>query len=132
MSNSEKTDLGFQYFIAPKKPALIVTFVGDMDQSAIQKMNECRSEITALSSDAKFAIFNFRDVGNVNGEVIAVITQIQIDLRARGLDLRISSINPTTRDKLLKMGVIRSSELANNLKEALISLLQASKIQKAA
>jgi len=131
MSQYENLNSGFQYLLAHNKPLLIVTFIGDMDQSTVQPLNACRKEI-ADSADTKFVILNFRDVGNINGESISSLTQMQIEIRGRGCDLRISSMKPAIRDKLLKMGVIRSSELANNLREALLSMVNAKTHKKAA
>lgn len=129
MSQYENLNSGFQYLLALNKPLLIVTFIGDMDQSTVEIMASCRKEV-AETPDIKFVIFNFRDVSNVNGESIAALTQMQIDIRSRGCELRISSLKPAIRDKLLKMGVIRSSELANNLREGLLSMVSNTKSQK--
>ena len=127
--SQEDVSAGFQYFLSNNKPVLIVTFVGDIDHSTMEIMTKCRNEVKATQG-LKFVVLNFRDVDNINGDVISVITQMQLDIRSKQCDLRISSLKPNIKEKLLKMGVIRATELSNNLREALLSLIQASKVQR--
>ena len=119
MSQDEKLQL--QYFVAEKPPVLIVTFVGDMVFSTTTILSKCRTDIGALA-DFKFVILNFRDVEMVSGDAISVLTQMQIDVRSRGCELRLVSLKPDIKQKLLNMGTIRKPELANNMRDALLSL----------
>lgn len=131
MALEDSLNGGFHYLVAQNKPLLIVTFIGDMDRSAVESLLSCRRDIAA-AEDIRFVIFNFRDVSSVSGEAITSFTQMQVEIRTRGCELRISSMSPALREQLLRMGVIRSSELSNNLREALLSMVHTIKGRSAA
>jgi anti-anti-sigma regulatory factor len=114
-----------QYFIADKTPILIVTFVGPMEFSAVDTLTKCKAEI-AKFQDIKFILLYFRDVETVSGDAVGVFAQMQAEIRGRYCELNICSLRPKIREKLLNMGVIRTGELSNNMREALLAFVPAS------
>jgi len=120
--SSRDESVSFQYFLADKKPTLIVTFVGSFDFFAVEALLKCKDEITNISG-IKFVVFHFRDVDRITGDAIGVFTKMQIELRSRSCELSICSLRPPLRQKLINMGVVRLAELSNNLREALLAFI---------
>lgn len=114
---------GSHYFVSTQGPVAIVTFVGDLNSSAVEMLGKCRIELVAVK--VKFLVFYFRDVETITGDSIQSLTQIQLDARGRELEIRMTSIKPNIKEKLLKMGVVRGDELANNLRDALMAFVPA-------
>jgi anti-anti-sigma regulatory factor len=122
MSQDENSRL--QYFISVKGRILVATFVGSVEFSTIDILANCKAEI-AETEDIGFVILYFRDVETVSGDGIGSLTKMQIEIRTRSCDLNICSLKPNIKEKLLNMGVIRVSELSNNLPEALTASVSA-------
>ena len=124
---SQNGDPCFQYFLADKKPILVITLVGRLNFVAVQALLNCKADINKLSANSgvKFVVFYCRDVEAVTGDAIGVFTQIQIEIRARSWDLNICSLRPEIKEKLINMGVVRKSELSDNMREALLAFVPA-------
>ncbi len=118
--NSEKHE--FHYLISSKGPVVIVTFVGELKNNCSEKLETCQREILAIES-AKYFILYLRDLPNISGDVITTFTQFQKNIRNKG-QLRLSSLNPILRDKLTKLGIVRNSEIVDNLQVALKGILK--------
>jgi anti-anti-sigma regulatory factor len=87
-------------------------------------LTKVKAEIAEIKGIA-FVILYFRDVEAVSGDAIGIFTKMQIEIRGRSCELNICSLKPKIKEKLLNMGVIRVSELSNNLPEALTISLAA-------
>lgn len=122
-SQDENNDpQGFHYLISSKGPVVIVTFVGELKNNCTPVLEACQAEVLAYDS-AKYFILYLRDVPNISGDAITGFTQFQKMIRAKG-QLRLSSVNPILREKLTKMGVVRNSEIVENLRVALKGILE--------
>ncbi len=122
---SQSSAFDFQYFISEKNGFLVASLVGLLDQSSLPKFEELSTEISR--ADFKKFILNFRDVSGVTTESFQAIALLQKMVRARDADLRICGLRPDVKDRLHKAGILRPHELANNLQEALLSLMSAAK-----
>lgn len=110
----------FQYFVAVKGSIVIVTLVGDLNADAVDSLKKCKSEIERHTL-AKLVILYFRDVEGASGESISILAQIQNEARSRSCIIRVSSILPKLKEKLINADAIRLGETANNLRDALHS-----------
>lgn len=113
----DDSTLEFQYLIAASPPFLVVSFVGQMNKDHLNKMEQCEREIFT-HENLKYIILYFRDVPNVTMDAIPFLTSLQMKIRT-SRQLKICSLKPELKEKLNKLGVIRASELCNNLQEAL-------------
>lgn len=110
----------FQYFVAANAPFLVVSFVGPIDKHSLEKLEKCETEMN-LHDNLKFIILYFRDVSNVTTEAIPALTSMQKRIREKH-QLRICSLNPDLKQKLIKLGVVRGLELTDNLQVTLLDL----------
>jgi anti-anti-sigma regulatory factor len=121
----EKYDSGegssaFQYFVSEKNGIFVVTFVGDMIYTAATPLDTLRAEIETRK-DLKLIVLYFRDVNNVASDVMPQLTLLQKSARKSSV-LRICSLKPVIKEKLVRSGVVRGAELADNLQAALSSI----------
>jgi len=104
---------------------LVVTMVGRLNFLAVQTLLSCKAEINRLSQNEciKFVVFYCRDVDVITGDAISVLTQMQVEIRARGCGLNICSLKPEVKEKLVNMGVVRRHELTDNMRDALLAFV---------
>ena len=114
--SSETAQTDFQFLISAKGRAVLVTLIGEMKNSSLAKLEECQREVLK-DGNLNYFVFYFRDVPNVTIDAIPFLTQFQKNIRLKG-ELRICSLRPELKDKLIKLGVVRSAELVNNLQSA--------------
>ena len=119
-SQDDNSDQEFKYLLSTEGPVAVVTFVGTMDSGSMVRLEECQQNLLTYVSSSCFIIY-MRDVANISGDAIPFITQLQKNLRAKG-EVKLCSINPTLKEKLTKMGIIRGREVFDNLRLALNSL----------
>lgn len=110
----------FQYFVAANAPFLVASFVGRIDKDSLEKIEKCEREMNSHEK-IKYVILYFREVPTVNLEAIAALTSLQRRIREK-YELRICSLKPDLKEKLIKLGVVRGLELADNLQATLLEL----------
>ena len=110
----------FNYTLSHKNRMLVVSFCGEMSSVVGPGLDACRIEILS-KENLKCVVLYFQDVPGVSPEAIAVLAQMQREIRSRGLELRLCSLKENLREKLVRMGVIRSLEVAEDLRAALLS-----------
>lgn len=116
-------DTEFEFFISEKNAFLVVSFIGSLDTKAMDKLSALQSEILS-KPQARNIILNFRDATNISGDAIQFLTYLQRDIRVKPAELRICGLNPFFKEKLGKLGILRASELVDNLNIAIQSLAQ--------
>lgn len=110
------------YFLAEKNNILVVHLIGPLIHKNMHVLESCGKEIG--SRKAKAVIVNFRDVAaGMDRSMVPVLAKIQKQIRVMPAALRMSSLHPDLNHFLEVQGLIRSEELANNLNEALRTIV---------
>ncbi|OFZ55602.1 MAG: hypothetical protein A2428_12135 [Bdellovibrionales bacterium RIFOXYC1_FULL_54_43] len=118
MNDSEK----LTYFIAEKNNIVVISLIGPLLRGNAHVLEACMDEISRRH--VRFVIVNFRDVPNtMDRTVIPALARLQRLIRSKPAVLRMSSIHPELRRTLETQGILRPEELANNLSDALKSLV---------
>ncbi|MBO9665455.1 MAG: STAS domain-containing protein [Bdellovibrio sp.] len=99
---------------------LVVSLTGEISSYVVPALEACRQEILA-KEEVRCVVFYFQNVDQISAEAIAWLAQVQREIRAREADLRLCSLKDTLREKLVRMGVVRSLEVTDDLKTALLS-----------
>jgi len=113
-----------QYSINEKNHMLVVTFTGELSSSCLDQLESCRKEILSKKG-IKNVVLYFQQVPTVSTDVIPFLTLLQRNIRAKPSEIRLCGLKPVIREKLLKTGVIRGLEIAEDLKSALMSFPKA-------
>jgi anti-anti-sigma factor len=114
----------FNYVISHKNDMLVVSFQGDMTSAILPGLEACRSEILS-KKEIRCVVLYFGDVPLISSDAIPLISQIQREVRAKPADLRLVGLKENIREKLVKMGVVRGMEIADDLRTALMSFARA-------
>ncbi|MGE5086099.1 MAG: STAS domain-containing protein [Bacillota bacterium] len=110
----------FNYKINQKNHMLVVSLTGEISNHVVPALEACRQEILA-KEDVNCVVLYFQNVGQISPDGISMLAQIQREIRSKPAHLRLCSLNEALRTKLMKMGVVRGMECADDLKEALLS-----------
>lgn len=116
----ENSTSEFQYFVAASAPFLVVSFVGRIDKDSLEKLEKAEAEMNS-QENLKYVILYFREVPNVSLEAISALTGIQRRIREK-YQLRVCSLKPDLKQRLIRMGVVRGLELTDNLQTTLLDL----------
>lgn len=114
----------FNYVLSQKNEMLVVRFQGDMTAVVLPGLEACRSEILS-KKEIRCVVLYFGEVQQISSDAIPLIAQIQREVRAKPADLRLVGLRESIRDRLVKMGVVRGMEVAEDLKAALLSFPRA-------
>jgi anti-anti-sigma regulatory factor len=114
------TDTDLQYSISEKNHMLVVTLTGDLSTASLAQLDSCRKEILG-KKEVRCVVLYFQKVEQVTTDVIPFVTQLQRDIRTKPSELRLCGLKSSIRERLLKTGVIRGLEIAEDLKSALLS-----------
>lgn len=98
---------------------LVVSFTGDLTSQVLPSLEACRDDVR--KSKATQIVLFFQQVESLSSEAISFFTQLQRDIRMKPAELRVCGLRPNIRERLVKMGIIRGLELAEDLKSALLS-----------
>lgn len=99
---------------------LVVSLIGEISNYVVPALDACRQEILA-KDDVNCIVLYFQNVEQISPDAISMLAQIQREICAKPANLRLCSLNEVLREKLMKMGVVRGPEVANDLKTALLS-----------
>jgi anti-anti-sigma regulatory factor len=116
----ENSTSEFQYFVAANAPFLVVSFVGRIDKDCLDKLEKAEAEMNS-QENLKYIILYFREVPNVSLEAISALTGMQRRIREK-YQLRICSLRPDLKQRLIRMGVVRGLELTDNLQSTILDL----------
>ncbi|MEK2690779.1 STAS domain-containing protein [Bdellovibrio sp. GT3] len=115
----------FNYSISHKNRMLVVSFTGEeMTPGVVPALEACRQEILS-KEEVRQVVFYFQNIDRISTEALASFAQLQRDIRAKPADLRLCSMKSPLREKLLRMGIVRGLEVADDLKAALLSFPRA-------
>lgn len=109
----------FEYSFTQKNKMLVVSLSGEISSPALAALEACRQEIIGKTDVASVVLF-FQDVEAISMDAIPLIAQIQRDIRLKPAELRLC-IRENLREKLVRMGVVRGLEVADDLRTALLS-----------
>ena len=120
MSSGDGTDFNpktdFRYVMGEKPELVVVLFYGKISQ----RENEFLLEIEGLLKEKPqlILLLNFHDVAVLMPAAHKALAKFQKSLRDAGKFLGICSLNPEIKLSLLQAGIIRESELFNNIPDA--------------
>lgn len=117
-SNDPST--GFSYLLAEKNKLLVITLIGPLGESGIAQYEQCLEEISDL--DYVVAVIGFREATRVDGPGLQFLANLQRALRKKSQEIGVCGLSPYLKEELTKGGVIRFSEIHDNLRDALIKL----------
>lgn len=118
----------FSYEISRNQSFLIAALSGKIQQSSLESFSQFQREILEAES-LKAVLFDFSHVSGITLDAIPALVLLQKNLRHRGLQFRLCGLHDPLKDKLSKLGVIRSSELSLNRRSALESILEGASIK---
>lgn len=107
------------YSLTQKNKMLVVSLTGELSNNALSTLESCRKEILS-KEDATFVVLYFQEVENISSDVISLLAQMQRDIRQKPAELRLC-LKESLREKLVRMGVVRGLEVAEDLRSALLS-----------
>ena len=99
---------------------LVVSFTGDLNSQVLASLEVCREEVMRKSKATNVVLF-FQQVESMSTEVVSWLAQMQREIRMKPAELRICGLRTNMKERLVKMGIIRGMELADDLKTALLS-----------
>ncbi len=130
MENQDSSQNGFSYLIAEKNGLLAISLIGPLTSPNQSQLNECIREVT--NQEFLVAVVNFRDVDAVDGQGVQFLAHLQKTLRKKSPELGLCGLNLVLRDRLAKSGLIRFSEIYNNMRDALVKLNSKKSLKKEA
>lgn len=104
-----------EFFIAQKNDVAVVTLVGPVNRDNMAKLEECCLKVMEIG--AALLIFNLRDIRDVKEPFVRPFAQMLASARKKG-DVKISGLSPQHKEVLANFGLLRQTELANNLNDA--------------
>lgn len=113
----------FEYKLISKGEVAIVSFAGHLSKESRDKMAICQDEV--MRSNVTMVVLFFRDVTNIDCNILRELVQIQHEMRKNNLKLFITGLSQSLKQLLDERGVIRGSEVKNSLEEALYQAVAA-------
>jgi len=115
---SDSASPSFNYFVSSKGIFMVISLIGPVNDRAVPVLQSLHSEIRD-NSEASLFIFNFRDMLELSGDAVCLLAQIQKDIRCKPSEVRLCGLRPKLKNKLLSRGIIRTSEIFDNLQVAI-------------
>ena len=110
----EKID--FKYVLGEKEGVQLILFYGRINARVVPVLEECEKELK--DKPHKILILNFHDVANLAPAAHIFFTKFQKTVRDAGKLLGVCGLRPDVKTSLLLAGIIRESELYNNIPDA--------------
>lgn len=114
----------FQYSFNQRNNMLVVSFSGEINTPVLSALEACRQELLA-KSEVRCVVLYFQDVRSISTDAIPWLAQVQRDIRLKQAEVRLCALPGTLRERLVRMGVVRGVEVADDLKSALLSFSRA-------
>jgi len=115
MANNSNGEPAFKVVTGEKEDTIIVLFLGQARSQEIPELEELMGFL--LEKPQPSVIFSFRDVVSFLPGAHSSFAKIQSSLRKAGKLLALCSFKPEIKNALLLAGVIRESEIFNNIPE---------------
>lgn len=112
----EESGHEFDYMFGNKEDLLIVLLQGKIAAKDLPVVEQCESEI--LEKTEHVILFFFRDVASILPAAFPTLARMQKAIRDKGKVVGICSLKPEIKTALLQAGIIRESEVFNNIPEA--------------
>lgn len=106
----------FKIVTGEKEDIVIVLFIGQIRSQEVEELENLL--VTLIEKPQPSIIFSFRDVTQFLPAAQSVFARIQTSLRKAGKLLALSSIKPDIKAALIQAGVLRESEVFNNIPES--------------
>ncbi|UOF02499.1 STAS domain-containing protein [Bdellovibrio reynosensis] len=113
----------FQYSFAQKNGMIVVSLSGEMNGFVLPALEACRHELFS-KEDVRQVILFFQGVPEISSDAVPWIAQIQRDIRLRKAEVRLVALNSSCKERFIKMGVVRGTEVTEDLKSALMSFVK--------
>lgn len=110
----------FQYFVSARNALMVISLIGKMDHHSIEPLKELEREVLHCKK-ITVVIFNLRDIENISVDAIPFLAKFQRDIRNMPAEVRLCGIKPELKTKLLNQGVVRTVEIYDNLKTAILA-----------
>lgn len=110
----------FQYSFNQKNNMLVVSLAGQITAQVLPALEACRQELLS-KQEVSCVVLYFQDVDSISMDAIPLIAQMQREIRLKPASLRLCALPVGLREKLVRMGVVRGLEVAEDLKSALLS-----------
>lgn len=111
----------FKYILATKKTLCIISFIGPLNHLAAESLKKCYQELQ--EADCKLVALNFRDVTEIGRKIYRDLVQLQNLVRTEKEGVvKICGIRPAWKTALVDEGIIRSGEVVDNVRIAIIEL----------
>lgn len=121
-----ETEKPLGYFFSQKKDFLVVSLSGDATPESQEVLKQCAEEIKRIR-DVAFVVINMSGVSSMSREAVQFFAQIQKEARSKPAQLRICNLASEVKDRLIKLGVVRSLEIADSLDIALAHMTLAAR-----
>lgn len=115
----------FQYSFNQKNGMLVVSFSGEINTPVLPALEACRQELLA-KTEVSCVVLYFQDVEAISSDAIPWLAQVQREIRLKPAEVRLCSLRENMRERLVRMGVVRGLEIAEDLRTALLSFRRAS------
>lgn len=111
----------FSYSIFGSETVIVVSFIGEMESKERGNLEKCQQEVSSRDN-FKAVIFCFAQVSFISNELIPTLAQMQKNIREKSAELRMCSMSIPIKEKLGKSGILRATEVSEDLKLAIYSL----------
>ena len=113
---AEKQGSDFKIVTGEKEDIMIVLFIGQIRSQEVAELETLLA--TLIEKPQTSIIISFRDVTQFLPAAHGAFTKIQTSLRKAGKLLALASFRPEIKAALLQAGVLRESEIFNNIPES--------------
>jgi anti-anti-sigma factor len=106
----------FKYVMGEKEDVIILLFYGHLDRDNIPFLEQLEGQLKTKAQP--FIIFNLRDLKEMTPAVHTNFARLQKSLRDAKKHIALCGIHPDVKRLLTITGIIRESEVFNNIPDA--------------
>lgn len=130
-NENKQSDLeSFSYFISNNGCVVVATLSGLCESESHALLQQCKIDIESkICKSVHAVVLNFSGVTGIANDLIPFWAQLQSMIRSNGVELRLCGIESSLKEKLIKMGILRSTETSNTLKDAVFDIVLALKLK---
>lgn len=111
----------FKYSLGGTETVILVNLSGRLNPSSIPELDNLKAAIQGRGQ-VHSVILNFSQIEMVSVDTVPSLTLMLKAFREMPSEVRICSLRSDIKDKLNRVGILRSSELADSPKDAIQSL----------
>jgi anti-anti-sigma regulatory factor len=112
----------FHFSIHRRESTVVALLSGKIQVTDLQEFSNFQTMLFSQTG-LKIVLLDFSQVQAITLDAVPALVQLQKLVRVEKLHLRLCGMNEDLKEKLSRLGVIRSSELSTSLKSAVDSLL---------